>query len=133
MFWPFNLGLTAQLTTYAGLILALTAGADWLRNDAKNDVRMEIREEFREANDQLKLEVAEKQKKLDLLQKVLAATEIEAAKLSKENTEKLEKQREAIPLSEACNACRVPNEQLWLRGTERKQTPATRTKGGGSS
>ncbi len=115
MFFPFNLKLGAQLTTYAAILVAFSAAAGWLREDAKNDARSEIRAEFQAANEKLLLENANRQKKLDIVQKVLLTTEEEAARLQAENKTLLEKQREAVPLSEACNLCRVPNERLWLR------------------
>ncbi len=81
MFFPFNLKLGAQLTTYAGVILAFSAAAGWLREDAKNDARSEIRAEFAKANEDLRLEVARRVKKADDLQRILLTTETEAASL----------------------------------------------------
>jgi len=118
--FPFNLKLTAQLTFYAGVVLAFSAAAGWLREDAKNDARVEIRAEFSAMNETLLREAAARQKKLDDLQRVLQTTEEEAARLQGENSKLLEKQRETIPLSEACTQCRVPNERLWLRRPSHK-------------
>ena len=116
MFFPFNLKLSAQLTTYAAVILGFSAAAAWLRDDAKNDALAEAKLQYEAANNELKLEVARRVKKLDELTNILKTTEQEAARLQGENTVLLEKQRETVPLSEACNSCRIPNERLWLRG-----------------
>ncbi len=128
MFWPFSLKLGAQLTFYAGMILAFSAGAAWLREDAKKDAQVEVRAEFEAANAQLRVDLAAKEKKLGLLQNVLLTTEKEAARLQDENTKLLEKQRETVPLSDACDQCRIPNERLWRR-PGRKAAPASATRG----
>lgn len=124
MFWPFNLKIGAQLTTYAGIVLAFSAAAAWLRDDAKNDVRAEIRAEFVLANEKLRIEAANKIKQVDTLQRVLQTTENEAASLLAKNNELLEKQKDAVPLSKACDSCLIPNERLWLRPVP-KRTPAS--------
>jgi hypothetical protein len=124
MFFPFNLKLGAQVTFYAGVVVAFSAAAAWLRDDAKNDVRTEIRAEFSKQNEELLKEVARRVKKVDDLQRILQTTENEAASLLAKNNELLEKQRDAIPLSKACDSCLVPNERLWLRPVP-KRTPAS--------
>lgn len=129
MFWPFNLKLGAQLTTYAGLALAITAAAGWLREDAKKDALVEVQAEYQTANAELKLKLAAKEKQATLLQNILQTTEKEAERLQGENKAMLEKQRDAIPLSDSCDHCRIPNERLWLRG----KAPATSVKGGSGS
>ena len=115
MFWPFNLKIGAQLTTYAGIFLAATAALAWVREDAVRDTREGLKLEFVEANAKLKDEVSRRVRKVEDLQRILEATEKEAALLLSKNQEMLEKQRETIPLSQACTACRIPNERLWLR------------------
>jgi hypothetical protein len=116
MFWPFNLKLGAQLTTYAGIALAATAALAWVREDAKRDALAEVQAEFQVQTAELKTQLAVKESKLKLLQNVLETTEKEAARLQSESKVVLEKQRETIPLSESCDKCRIPNERLWLRG-----------------
>ena len=131
MFFPFNLKLGAQLTTYAGVFLAATAALAWVREDAVRDTKVAIQLEFERSNSELKAEVARRVQKVETLQRILEATEKEAAGLLARNNELLEKQRETIPLSEACSSCRIPNERLWLR-VKPKGTPAS-AKGSGSS
>ena len=132
MFWPLNLKLGTQLTTYAAIALGATAAVDWLRTDARNDERAVIAAEYAKQNADLKDEVARRVKKSEDLQRILQATELEAARLADENKQHLEKQRETVPLSQACTACRIPNERLWLRRPGIKAAPAG-AKGGGSS
>lgn len=130
MFWPFNLKLGAQLTTYAGMFLAISAGIAWLREDAKKDALAEVRAEMQVQLDAARAEALLKAQKLEFVTKVLKGTEDEAARLSGENQALLEKQRETVPLSEACNTCRIPNDRLWLR--ERPKGASVSRKAGGS-
>lgn len=124
MFFPFNLKIGAQLTTYAAVFLGATAALAWIREDAVRDTNAVWELKIVEQTAELKSEVARRVKKLEELQRILSATEMEAARLTKENSEHLEKQRETVPLSQACTACRIPNERLWLR-VKPKAAPAS--------
>lgn len=125
MFFPFNLKWGAQLTTYAGVFLAATAALAWVREDAIRDTREAVKLEYAEQTIKLKDEVARRVKKSDDLQRILETTEKEAASLLAKNNELLEKQRETVPLSNACDQCRIPNERLWLRRPGVKVAPAS--------
>ena len=123
--WPFNQGITIQVTILAAFLMASGAAANWLRDDARNDCNAAWEIKLGKANEAVLLELAARQKKLDDLQRILAATEGEAARLDSENRKLLEVQRASVPLSNACLACRIPNERLWLR----RPNPTTPAKG----
>lgn len=102
-------------TFVAGLLIIISAAAAWIRDDAVNDCNVAWELKLVKEQEKLKNELAARGLKLkELEEKLLLALQREE-QVTGENSKLLEKQRERIPLSEACNACRVPNERLWVR------------------
>lgn len=123
--WPLNLNFMGTATIVAGMVVAVGAAGAWMREDGIHDCNAAWELRLAKANESIVRDLAIKQQKLEELQRILAATEAEAARLNGENNDLLAKQRSSVPLSSACLACRIPNERLWLRSRQ----PATPAKG----
>lgn len=102
-------------TLILGIIVALAAAASWMREDALNDCNTQWELKLAKANQELHNKIGEKNLKITALEKKLLEVDAALAAAVDLNRRALEKQRETVPLSDACTACRVPNERLWLR------------------
>jgi len=113
--WFGLTNLTGPATILAGLILLFGAGVNWFREDAINDANAKW--ELRLAKEQAKLKDAAlvRDNRIRSLEEKLQEEQQKADAATFANNQLLEKQRETVPLSEACNSCRVPNERLWVR------------------
>ncbi len=113
--WLGLTNLTGPATILAGLLVLFGAGVNWFREDAINDANAKW--ELKLAKEQAKLKdgLATREAKLKELEEKLREEQLRVDAASMANANLLEKQRETVPLSEACNVCRVPNERLWVR------------------
>lgn len=113
--WFGLTNLTGPATMLAGLLVLFGAGVNWFREDAIRDA--DSRWELKLAKEQAKLKdgLATREAKLKELEDRLREEQLKVDAASMANANLLEKQRETVPLSEACNVCRVPNERLWVR------------------
>ena len=113
--WFGLTNLTGPATILAGLLVLFGAGVNWFREDAINDANAKW--ELRLAKEQAKLknDLGAREAKLRDLEEKLREEQLKVDAASMANANLLEKQRETVPLSEACNSCRVPNERLWVR------------------
>ena len=113
--WLGLTNLTGPATILAGLVLLFGAGVNWFREDAINDANAKW--ELKLAKEQAKLKdgLVAREVKLKELEEKLREEQLRVDAASMANANLLEKQRDTVPLSEACNSCRVPNERLWVR------------------
>lgn len=100
-----------------GSILALSASAHWLREDAFNDCNTAWELKVSKQNVELLASLAKRNGMiLDLETKLFAMRE-RSEILAADNAKLLEKQREATPQTDDCKRCRVPNARIWLRNS----------------
>lgn len=109
--------LAGAATVVVGLVVALSAAAGWMREDAIKDCNAQWELKLAKANAELAKAVSLRDAQLTNLQEKLRLAQDAQAAAQVETSRVLELQREQIPLSEACMACRVPNEHLWVRPT----------------
>jgi len=108
-------GVLGVLTAAGAVFLAIMSISAWIREDAirDNDQAWELK--IAKKNQELHNKVGEQNLKLAELERKLIEADQALAAATELNRRALEKQRVSVPLSEACTACRVPNERLWLR------------------
>ena len=94
------------------------AAATWLAEDAKQ--RCDTNWELKLSQESLKLQKLAEDRGTKITELEQKLKDVEEKKVAEAETEKkeLEKQREKVPLSKACNECRVPNDRIWLRGSK---------------
>lgn len=107
---------TGYGTILVGGLMIMGAAATWLAEDAKS--RCDTSWELKLSQESLKLQAlaAERGTKITELEAKLKESEEQKQAEALASAKELEKQREKIPLSKACNECRVPNDRIWLRG-----------------
>lgn len=103
------------LTVVAGVVVAVTAAANWIKEDAVESCNVEWKGKLSAANVKLDKTVFDRSARIRELEEALAAKSSELALAEQRKESELENQRDKIPQSEACVACRIPNERLWLR------------------
>ncbi len=109
--------LGGALTILAGVLVLGGAAIAFVRDEAVDKCNLEWKLKLSKEQEKLREKLAARDREVVSLQ--------EQVKLSQEKEEDaieahkalLEKQREQVPLSEACTACRIPNERLWVRPT----------------
>jgi hypothetical protein len=106
---------TGTGTIILGLGVAMGAAASWLREDAKTACDAAWTLTLQSETEKLQKSELAKSKQIQALELKLAAKETEASVAAESAAHLMENQRDKIPLSDACNACRVPNARLWLR------------------
>lgn len=96
--------------------MIMAAAATYLAEDAKH--RCDTNWELKLSQESLKLQqlAAERGTKITELESKLRESEEQKQAEALASAKELEKQREKVPLSKACNECRVPNDRIWLRG-----------------
>lgn len=108
-------GIIGVLTAFGAFVLALGAISAWIRDDAVRDTNAAWELKIAKQNQELHNKIGEKNLKIQALEQKLVEVDNALAAAVDMNRKAVEKQRVSVPLSEACNACRVPNERLWLR------------------
>ena len=128
MWNPLSLGLgftkwAGAGTLVMGFLVGSSALAVWLRDDAIKDCNAAWELKIAKANNDLVTQLAAKQARITALEVRLAEGEAKASLEDIKRKEELEKQREQIALSKECDACRIPNERIWVRRPAGDQTP----------
>jgi len=108
-------GIIGVLTAFGAFVLALGAVSAWIRDDAVRDTNAAWELKLTKAAQELHNKVGERNLKIQALEQKLVEVDQALAAAVDLNRKVVEKQRASVPLSEACNACRVPNERLWMR------------------
>lgn len=124
--WFGLTNLTGPATMLAGLLVLFGAGINWFRDDAIRDTNAQWELRLQKEQARLRDNLVQREAKIRELEEKLREEQERVETATFANNQLLEKQREKIPLSEACNACRIPNERLWVR-------PATRASSGDQS
>lgn len=102
-------------TIVAGVLVISSAAIGWLREDAVNDCNAQWELKLAKANGELKERLAKQEIAFADLQNKLRDVQVAEEASRNENLNLLEKQRETVPLSQACISCRIPNERIWVR------------------
>ncbi len=111
-------GLSGPVIWILGITFLAGGAATWLREDAINDTNAKWEAKASMAALAAHNEVTEKQLEVERLQKTLALKEKETDEKVKADAEALRQQAADFPLSADCMRCRIPNERIWVRGTE---------------
>ncbi len=123
---------TGVATVVAGVLVLLSAATAWIKEDAVEVCNANWKLEIAGKNAEAAKAATRRESRIrDLESKLQAAGAAEEAK-AKELENVLEKQRDAIPLSEACMACRIPNEHIWVRPGAPHSSPARKSSSKGS-
>ena len=117
--WLKDMGLIGQGATALGFILALGAGAAWLREDAISDNNQAWELKLEKQRREMELAHAARAHRIIQLERQLIDQDKTLEGVRAEHAKAIEDQAHSIPLSEACSVCRVPNEHLWLRDAKR--------------
>lgn len=117
---------TGVATVVAGVLVLVSAATAWIKEDAVEVCNANWKLEIASKNAEATKAASKRESRIrDLESKLQVAGAAEEAK-AKELENVLEKQRETIPLSEACVACRIPNEHLWVRSRTPANSSSTR-------
>lgn len=111
-------GLSGPIVWILGITFVAGGAATWLREDAISDTNAKWEAKAAQAALAAHNQVAEKQLDIERLEKILALKEKEADEKVKADAEALSKQAADFPLSADCLKCRIPNERIWVRGTQ---------------
>jgi len=112
-------------TIVVGLVVAFSAAATWLREDAANDCDARWKLELSNLRAGALAAEAKQNRRIAELESKLGTKLSELEAVEKVKDDALDKQANSIPLSEACNVCRIPNESIWLREQPRGATAPT--------
>lgn len=123
-------GILGVVTAIGAVFLAVVSISAYIRDDAISDNNREWELKIAKKNQELHNRIGEQNLKLMELEKKLVEADQALAAATDLNRKALEKQRVSIPLSEACTACRIPNERLWLRKPTRVGLPGDDLNGG---
>ena len=117
---------TGVATVVAGVLVLISAATAWIKEDAVEVCNANWKLEIASKNAEAVKAASKRESRIrDLESKLQAAGAAEEAK-AKELENVLELQRDKVPLSEACVACRIPNEHLWVRpGTPNRSSART--------
>lgn len=123
-------GSFGVLTAIGAVFLAVVSISAWLRDDAISDNNREWELKIAKRNQELHNKIGEQNLKLSELERKLLEADQALQAATELNRKALEKQRVSVPLSAACDACRIPNERLWLRKPTRVGLPGDDLNGG---